>query len=112
MKITAEDRATAASQARQDFGTAAVFEAFPQFFRDEVVARRARAIALARDIGADLTTQEGVNALVAILVKIGRKAHVTVDPRYGTWNPRQLQVDPPRPPGAARAQTVTPGSGG
>ena len=112
VKITAEDRAAAASQARQDFGTAAVFEAFPKFFHDEVVARRARAIALAHDANADLTTQEGVNALVAILVKIGRKAHVTVDPRYGTWNPRRLQVDPPRPPGAARAQTVTPGSGG
>jgi hypothetical protein len=111
VKVTAADRAAATSQTQQDFGSKPVFDQFPKFFRDELVARRARAIALARDANADLTTQEGVNTLVAILTGIGRKAHVTVDPRYGTWNPRRLQVDAPRPPGAAKAQTVNPGTG-
>jgi hypothetical protein len=112
VKVGAAERAEATKQVQQDFGTKAVFDAFPKFFRDEAIARRARALALANDAGADLTTQDGVNTLVAILTKIGRKADVTVDPRYGTWNPRRLAVTPPRAPGEARIRTVAPGSGG
>jgi hypothetical protein len=111
VQVTADDRAAALSQSRQDFGTAAAFGAFPKFFRDEVVARRARAIALAADAGADLTTQEGVNTLVGLLVKTAKDAHVTVDPRYGTWDQRRLEVVAPRAPGAP-TRTVNPSAGG
>jgi hypothetical protein len=112
VKVTADDRAAALSQAKQDFGTAEAFNAFPKFFRDEVVARRARALALATDAGADLTTQAGVNTLVDILVSTAKHAHVTVDPRYGTWDQKRLQVTAPRAPGAPTVQTVNPSSGG
>ena len=112
VKVTATDRAEAEAQARQDFGSEAAFNAFPKFFRDEVVARRARAFALARDAGADLTTQEGVNTLVGLLVAAAKKSDITVDPRYGTWNQKQLEVTPPQAPGAPKIQTVNPSTGG
>jgi SurA-like protein len=112
VKVTADDRAAALSQAKQDFGTAAAFNAFPKFFRDRLVARRARALALASDAGADLTTQEGVNALVDILVATAKHDHVTVDPRYGTWDQKRLEVVAPRPPGAPKVRTVNPNTGG
>jgi hypothetical protein len=112
VKVTADDRSAALAQAKQDFGTAAAFDAFPKFFRDEVVERRARALALASDAGADLTTQEGVNALVDILVSTAKHAHVTVDPRYGTWDQKRLEVVAPRAPGAPTVQTVNPSTGG
>ena len=112
VKVTATDRAEAEAQARQDFGSEAAFNAFPKFFRDEVVARRARAFALARDAGADLTTQEGVNTLVGLLVAAAKKSDISVDPRYGTWNQKQLEVTPPQAPGAPKIQTVNPSTGG
>jgi hypothetical protein len=112
VKVTADERAAALSQAKQDFGTEQAFNAFPKFFRDEVVARRARALALASDAGADLTTQEGINSLVDILVATARHAHVTVDPRYGTWNQKRLEVVAPRAPGAPKVRTVNPNTGG
>jgi hypothetical protein len=112
VNVTSTDRAEAEAQARQDFGTEAAFNAFPKFFRDEVVARRARAFALARDAGADLTTQEGVNTLVGLLVAAAKKSDITVDPRYGTWNEKRLEVTPPQAPGAPKIQTVNPSTGG
>jgi hypothetical protein len=112
VKVTATDRAEAEAQARQDFGTEAAFNAFPKFFRDEVVARRARAFALARDAGADLTTQEGVNTLVGLLVAAAKKSDISVDPRYGTWNEKQLEVQPPQAPGAPKPTLVNPSTGG
>jgi hypothetical protein len=112
VKVTADDRTAALAQAKQDFGTAQAFNAFPKFFRNEVVERRARALALASDAGADLTTQAGVETLVGILASTAKHNHVTVDPRYGSWNPRRLEVTAPRAPGAPKIQTVNPNTGG
>jgi hypothetical protein len=112
VKVTADDRTAALAQAKQDFGTAQAFNAFPKFFRNEVVERRARALALASDAGADLTTQAGVETLVGILASTAKHNRVTVDPRYGSWNPRRLEVTAPRAPGAPKIQTVNPNTGG
>ena len=38
--------------------------------------------------------------------KAARKAHITIDERYGTWEPKQLGVCPR--PGCARAVSVLP----
>src|SRR5581483_5706686 len=102
VKVSASDHTSAVRSANQAFGSKAVFDAFPKFFRDAFVARRARAIALAGDAGADLTTQDGVNTLVAVISKVARHTSVSVDPRYGTWNVKRLEVTAPRAPGAVK----------
>jgi hypothetical protein len=110
---TAADRAEAASLVRQQgFGSPAAFAAFPKSFRDSVIERQARFLALARAAGLDLETQQGQTGLGALLFAAARKAHVTVDPRYGTWSPKRLEVVAPRAPGAPKVRTVNPNSGG
>ena len=72
-----------------------------------MTARRARALALAATLNADLTTQAGVNAVGSLLIgSAGRRTSPSI-PRYGTWSPKRLEVAPP-PPGARRAPAGTP----
>jgi hypothetical protein len=110
--VSAADKAAALSQAPQNFGTKAVFDAFPKSFRDAFVARGARVFALARALNADITSQAGVTTVLTALARRAVKAHISVDPRYGTWNLKQLAVDPPLAPGEPRPKTVNPAAGG
>ncbi|MDQ2825951.1 MAG: peptidyl-prolyl cis-trans isomerase, partial [Actinomycetota bacterium] len=48
-------------------------------------------------------TAAAVSKALAAAIK---RADVTVDPRYGTWNPRTGVVDPPRVPGATTTTTL------
>ncbi|MBA3281923.1 MAG: peptidyl-prolyl cis-trans isomerase [Acidimicrobiia bacterium] len=43
--------------------------------------------------------------------KAATRADVTVDPRYGTWEPKTRQVVPPADPGAARMSPSSSGGG-
>ena len=52
----------------------------------------------------------GTAAAAAMLPKLLAAAHVTVDPRYGSWNPVRAAVDPPVDPTAAPTTTTTPGA--
>jgi hypothetical protein len=107
-KVSPAARRAAAQLVAQVFGTKAVFDAFPKWFRDTVTAREARLLALAESLNADITTQAGANAVGSLLIRLGRKAHVTVDPRYGTWSAKRLAVEAPLVPGAHRAPAGTP----
>jgi hypothetical protein len=109
--VTAADRAEGARRARQQFGTAAAFDAFPKSFRDEAIAHQANLVALGRSVGADLTTQEGVNSLLERVAGVAKSADVSVDPRFGTWNKRRLEVVAPRAPGSPKVRTVNPNGG-
>jgi hypothetical protein len=109
--VTAADRAEGATRARQQFGTPAAFAAFPKSFRDEATAHQVNLVALGRSVGADLTTQDGVNTLLDRVAAVAKSADVSVDPRFGTWDPRQLAVLAPRAPGAPKIRTVNPNGG-
>ncbi len=111
-KVTGADRAQALKQAPQSFFSMAVFDAFPKFFRDAFVTRGARVFALAKALGADLTTQAGSTTVLTALAGLATKAHITVDPRYGAWDGKQLSVLAPLAPGEKRAKTVNPAAGG
>ena len=109
--VTAADRAEGANRARQQFGTAAAFAAFPKSFRDEAIAHQTNIVALGRSVGADLTTQEGVNSLLERVAAVAKSADVSVDPRFGTWDQRRLEVVAPRAPGSPKVRTVNPNGG-
>jgi hypothetical protein len=110
-KVSPAARRAAAQLVTQRFGSKAAFDAFPKWFRDAETARVARLLALAEALNADITTQAGQVAVGTVLVGLGRKAHVTVDPRYGTWNRNRLVVEAPLVPGARRAPAGATPSG-
>jgi parvulin-like peptidyl-prolyl isomerase len=59
LKISAEDRQGAQSGAEQTFGTAKTFAAFPRWFRDRVLERDARIVALGRAVVKPPTEADG-----------------------------------------------------
>lgn len=79
VKVTAADRA----QAKQTIGTQ--LDKYPASYRALQQDLQAHFVALGLD------SSDKVNAFVNPLIK---KAHVYVDPSYGTWNPR-FGVCPP-----------------
>ena len=70
---------------------------FPLRFRSRDIQRTARAVALAADEGFDLTKpRQARSQLFALVVNLVRKASVTVNPRFGTWNADLAVVVPPQ----------------
>lgn len=61
------------------------------------------------EIRTELSQSQGGEALQAELQKRTKEAEVTVNPRFGTWNPETGQVEPTKPLGGA-SETATPGA--
>lgn len=60
----------------------------------------------------DQYTQQAQQALASYLLgRVQESADVTVDPRFGTWNVKELKVDPPVVPTEPGATTTVPAGG-
>lgn len=63
------------------------------------------------EIRAELTQTQGGEALQAELQERTKDAEVTVNPRFGTWNPETGQVTPDKPLGGVSESATAPASG-
>jgi hypothetical protein len=81
LEVTEDDRASA-RQALAQGGQ------LPSRVADELVDANAAAAALVRAVDSE-------EALNAALVRTLRRGDVAIDPRYGSWDPRQVRVCPP-----------------
>lgn len=115
LHTTAADRTGAQQQADQFFGSAAVFNAFPASFRNDFVDKLARFQALARDITQSAPDQTTAQSRLSTTLLDGlKKAHVHVNPRFGTaqLTSQGFQIAPPQAPkvNEQRGTTTTTGT--
>jgi hypothetical protein len=90
--VTAEDRAAGEELYRSGFGKLAA--GFSDWYHERVAERLAVYSAFARVTGIDLES-DGAGADVASELRpLARRVGVTVDPRYGRYNPRRVTVVP------------------
>jgi hypothetical protein len=92
-RITAADR----DQGAQQFGETFVgqySDGFPAWYLKRSKERLAAYVALSRVTGIDLSSEASVDEIATELRPVARKVGVTVDPRYGRYNPRQVAVVP------------------
>jgi hypothetical protein len=91
-QVTADDRASGEDLYQSGFG--AVAKDFPDWYHERVAARLAVYSAFARVSGIDLESQTAGDDTAKELRPIARKVGVTVDPRYGTYDARNVTVTP------------------
>ena len=75
-------------------GFGAVAKDFPDWYHERIAARLAVYSAFARVSGIDLESQTAGDDTAKELRPIARKVGVTVDPRYGTYDARNVTVTP------------------
>lgn len=71
-------------------------EGFPRWFRERSTERLAAYVALARVLGTDLTADAAPEVLGRALRRAARKLSISVDPAYGEYRSRTVQVVPVR----------------
>jgi hypothetical protein len=75
---------------------------------DDFLHAQAEAQAIAVALGADLSTQQGKDALDAALGNASRQLHIDVNPRFGTWNAKTLSLTTAPQPWLHTATTPAP----
>jgi hypothetical protein len=101
LTVTAQDRAAAQQEAEQTFGDPSLFDAFPSSFKTRYIDALARSAALARSELSGAADQQAAQQRLATQFRDELvKAHVKVDPRYGSAriDDQGFQVVPPAAP--------------
>lgn len=92
-KVTQQDVA-AGKELWPQTGIGQFESGFPKWYSKRAEERLAVYSALARVTGVDLQGDSAVDDIAAELRPFARKVGVTVDPRYGRFNPRKVTVVP------------------